>query len=146
MSTTAKRHHGYGNVAYAAEARAIMRAYPRGVPTLVPVEARRFAEQVIAEQGWEPVAIEFYTGRPGGGWAYDGARGGPRLITMSRRDPNRLTVVHEIAHVATPDDRGHGHAFRTEHLRLCKIYLPGFARSLAAAYRWHGASFDEVPS
>lgn len=139
----AQRRHGYPNVTYAAEARARCRAWPKGVPTLVPVEARRFAEQVIAEQDLGPVIIEFYTGKPGAAWAYNAHDDRPSILSMSRRDCARWIVLHELAHIATPEDRGHGRAFRSENLRLCREYLPGYARSLAAAYRWFGASYDE---
>jgi hypothetical protein len=135
-----KRRHGYSNVAYAAEARATDRCWRgKGEPVLVPVEARRFAEHVIQTEGWEPVEVRFYSGRTGGGWAFDK----DRRISLSNRGPTRSLVLHELAHVATPGDRGHGKQFRSEFLRLARRYMPAFARSLAAAYVWFGASFNE---
>lgn len=133
------RRHGHANVTYAAEQRAARRAWPKGAPTLVPVEARRFAEQVVLGECWVPVEFEFYSGQPGRAWAYNDRR----RISFSRRGLTKWIVLHELAHIATPDDRGHGREFRSEYLRLCRIYLPGFGRSLAAAFRWYGASFDD---
>lgn len=134
----------FNNATYAAEHEAESKAWRRGgAPHLVPVEAREFTERVIAEQGWEPIEIGFYSGGSGSGRAWDGTGKRPRRVRYSRRGVDAVVVLHELAHVATPGDRGHGEAFRNEYLRLCRIYLPNYARCLAAAFRRRKCSFDD---
>lgn len=122
------------NLCYAAEAEARRAAKP---PTLTPREARTLFDAVVADLGCEPITLRFYTGNRGAGWAYSKQR----IVSLSRSGLSGDIVLHEIAHVISAD-RGHGPAFQRDYLNLCRQWMPGYARSLAAAFKRLGLPVD----
>lgn len=141
MSTAAERRSDrsdalrhYRNLCYAAEHRAELRTWRNGAPTVVPIEGRRLIERVVRENRLAPVTVRFYGGQTGHGYGYYKSR----TISVSSRGVTLVTMLHELAHVETPDQRGHGPDFRAVYLGLCDEYLPRYARSLAAAFDHYG--------
>lgn len=119
----------HGNLTYAAERRAKNHG-----PAIPAREARQVVEWIVADRGWEPIDVRFYENRgSGSAWAYDKRR----LITFNRKGLTRPTVLHELAHIETPGDRGHGPGFRGMYLYLARIYLPRHAASLADAFHYY---------
>jgi hypothetical protein len=60
---------------------------------------------------------------------------GPPVIRFDRVIP-RWVALHEIAHVLTPEDPGHGAAFRAVYLWLLEVEMsPWWARRLRHHFR-----------
>lgn len=119
----------HGNLTYAAERRAKNHG-----PTIPAREARQIVEWIVADRGWGPVTLKFYDNHKSGtGWAYRK----DRVVALNRKGLTRTLVLHELAHIETPGDRGHGPTFRGAYLYLARIYLPRYAASLHESFRYY---------
>ena len=58
----------------------------------------------------------------------------------------RKTVPHEMAHLLSPSDPGHGHQWRSCYVWVVRLaYGDQWAEALAAAYRGSKLSFETIP-
>ncbi len=140
VKTTGNGHvHGYKNVIYAAEARAEDRC---PTPEIGMTGARALLREVVDDWWFWPreqipvVTLTFYRGARGTGWAY--RRSPVPEIRLSKQGIDRHTVLHELAHIVTPDDPGHGAAFLYWYRVMLSDFDKRFHRSLNAALRHYG--------
>lgn len=58
----------------------------------------------------------------------------------------RKSVVHEMAHLLSPCDEGHGHQWRSCYVWLLRLaYGDQWAEALADGYRGSNLSFEDIP-
>lgn len=117
--------------------------------------AQAYVDAVLRTRFWKaavrrpgPVSVEAMRGRRG--WAHGTQR--IRLGTTERRGTpasirSPLIILHELAHIATPGDVGHGQQFAAMELRLVRRFLGDeVAADLRAAFTERGVRWRKPPS
>ena len=108
-------------------------------------EALEQTREIEATSQWRahyerPITVGYNTGDRS--WA----NAGSGTISYRVAGVTRSTVVHEMAHLLTPRDEGHGHAWRSAYVWTVRLaYGNDWADALAYAWGTSKLSYDMLP-